>query len=78
VTVPPGQTLNVRVDHNTTSQVTTSLANGTAVWIVCQTQGTPVNGMWGWTTLWDRLSIGGYASDGFVNTGTNAQVAPNC
>jgi surface antigen len=78
VNVPAGQTLLVRSGPGTSYSVTGSLPNGATVSIVCQTHGSSVNGMWGPTNLWDRLSTGGYASDGFVNTGSNGQVAPSC
>jgi surface antigen len=37
-----------------------------------------VNGNWGPTSLWDKLDVGSFISDGFVFTGTNNPVAPDC
>lgn len=55
-----------------------SLANGSTITITCQTAGSTVNGNWGPTNVWDRLPSGGYVSDGFVYTGSNGRVAPEC
>jgi hypothetical protein len=78
VQVASGQTLHIRSGPGTGFPVIGSLANGTTIAITCQTLGGSVVGMWGPTTLWDHLDSGGYASDGFIYTGTNGQVAPNC
>jgi uncharacterized protein YraI len=78
IDVPAGQTLNIRSGPGTAYSLVGSLPNAATVLIMCQTRGSSVIGMWGATTLWDRLSSGGYVSDGFVYTGTNGQVAPNC
>jgi len=77
VTVGAGQTLHVREGPGTSYNIVGSLNDGEVVEISCQTHGTSVLGMWGYTSLWDKTS-GGYVSDGFVNTGTNGQVAPTC
>jgi hypothetical protein len=77
VTVGAGQTLHIRQGPGTSYPITGNLSEGEVVEISCQTHGTSVSGMWGVTSLWDKTS-GGFVSDGFVNTGTNGQVAPTC
>jgi hypothetical protein len=73
-----GGCLAVRTGPATGSQQTRCLPDGTSVNIVCQTSGDSVNGNWGRTNVWDRFSDGGYASDGFIYTGSNGRVAPEC
>jgi hypothetical protein len=52
------------------------------VTVFCQTTGDPFNGLWGWTNVWDRITSGTeapeYVSDGYINTGSNGRVAPDC
>ena len=73
-----GTPLNKRSGPGTNYPVVGSVADGTQVTIVCQTNGTTVNGNWGSTSLWDRLEDNAYVSDGFVSTGTSNMVAPPC
>lgn len=41
-------------------------------------RGSWVDGMDGWTNLWDRLTTGKWISDGFVYTGTSEPVEETC
>jgi hypothetical protein len=63
-------------------QYVTWIAGGAAVTIWCQTTGPSVNGIWGPTNIWDRITSGAeypeFVSDGFVYTGSNGFVAPHC
>lgn len=70
--------VNVRSGPSLSSGVIGTLANGTVVQISCTTRGDTVQGVWGPTDLWDRLSTGGWVSDGFLDTGSNEPVAPAC
>jgi hypothetical protein len=60
----------------------TPIPNGSLVDIICQVNGQRVNGNWGPTTIWDRLSPlgqpGRWVSDGFVFTGSNGFVTSVC
>jgi uncharacterized protein YraI len=77
-TVQASGGLLIRSGPGTGYSTVGSLANGTSITITCQTTGTTVNGNWGPTNVWDRLPSGGYVSDGFVYTGSNGRVAPDC
>src|ERR1700730_6749408 len=68
-----GGCLNVRTGPGTGYPGTGAcLPDGTSVSVVCQTSGDAVNGNWGTTTIWDKLDgYNGYASDGYVYTGSN-------
>lgn len=74
-----GDPLTVRRAPSTSATAVRTVANGTTVAIDCQTTGTSVAGPLGTTTLWDYVpSLGGYLSDGYVKTGSDSQVAPDC
>jgi LasA protease len=82
-TVVDSQGLNIRTCASTTlCPVVGSLSNGTGITIVCQLNGDPVNGNWGQTSIWDRITPlnqpGRYVSDGFVDTGSNGYVTDGC
>jgi len=47
-----------------------TIAGNTRVNIVCQTTGTSVNGPWGASTVWNKLSNGKWLADAVVFTGT--------
>jgi uncharacterized protein YraI len=72
-----GLKLAVRSGPGTGYGVVRWLDDRSAVNIGCQTSGDTVNGNWGPTNVWDNLGDG-YASDGFVYTGSNGRVAPAC
>ncbi|MBB2939553.1 uncharacterized protein YraI [Amycolatopsis bartoniae] len=74
-----GDPLTVRRAPSTSATAVRTVANGTTVAIDCQTTGTSVAGPLGTTTLWDYVpALGGYLSDGYVKTGSDGRVAPDC
>lgn len=73
-----GLPLSVRSQANTSSSVVKQLANGSKVSITCYVRGETVQGVWGATDLWNKVSGGGYVSDGFLDTGSNNPVVPKC
>ncbi|MGW9032651.1 glycoside hydrolase domain-containing protein [Streptomyces sp. NPDC055722] len=56
--------LNARTGPSTTYPVVSTYAPGSALKVVCQTAGSKV----GTTSVWDKLSNGGYVSDYYVST----------
>lgn len=78
VAVPGGLPLNIRSAPNTGASVVGSLANGSYVSIRCFTYGSWVDGIGGSTNVWDQLPSGGWVTDGFLETGSNAPVVPKC
>jgi hypothetical protein len=58
------------------------LADGTPVTVWCQISSDWVDGNWGWTNIWDRITPytqdPEYVSDGFVDTGSNGFVTGSC
>ncbi|MGW7380850.1 glycoside hydrolase domain-containing protein [Streptomyces sp. NPDC054794] len=56
--------LNARTGPATSYPVTAAYAPGSTLKVVCQTPGTKV----GTTSVWDRLTNGGYVSDRYVST----------
>lgn len=77
-TVQASGGLYIRSGPGTGYSVVGSVANGAAVTIDCQTTGSTVTGNWGPTNIWDHIPGSGYVSDGFVYTGSNGRVAPDC
>ena len=74
-----GDPLNVRRAPSTSATAVRTVANGATVTIDCQTIGTSVAGPLGTTTLWDYVpALGGYISDGYVYTGSDQRIAPDC
>ncbi len=73
-----GAPLTVRAAPGTGYDAWSSVADGATVTITCQTTGSTVTGTYGTTNLWDMLSGGGFVSDAYVYTGSDAQVAPSC
>ncbi|SEP50397.1 hypothetical protein [Amycolatopsis saalfeldensis] len=74
-----GDPLNVRRAPNTAATAVKTVANGASVGIECQTAGNSVTGPLGTTTIWDYVpALGGYVSDGYVKTGSDGRVAPDC
>jgi uncharacterized protein YraI len=70
--------LNVRQGPSTSTGVVRTLTNGSAVGLNCYVHGQAVSGRWGVTDIWDQIDGGGWASDGFVYTGSNNPVVPLC
>jgi uncharacterized protein YraI len=73
-----GTALNVRSGPSTSYDSWRTVADGSSVTLLCQTNGESVTGTYGTTTLWDFLSNGGMVSDAYVNTGSDGQVVNSC
>jgi uncharacterized protein YraI len=74
-----GANLTIRSGPHTTSSAVGSLADGESFTINCQTYGDSVSGTYGTSKIWDHVSgQGGYVSDAYVYTGSDAMVAPLC
>lgn len=77
--VTAGDPLTVRRAPSTSATAVGSVANGASVGIDCQLNGVSVAGPLGTTTIWDYVpALGGYISDGYVRTGSDGRVAPDC
>ncbi|GAA0806590.1 sporangiospore maturation cell wall hydrolase GsmA [Spirilliplanes yamanashiensis] len=61
--------VNVRAGGSRATAVTGRLAGGTAVSIVCAAAGERVSGTVRTTDQWDRLSVGGWVSHAYVESG---------
>jgi murein DD-endopeptidase MepM/ murein hydrolase activator NlpD len=73
-----GFTLNVRETPSSSAKVVGKLKDRKIVTITCYKNGSTVNGQGGKTKIWDKLSTGGYVSDGWLKTGSNKPVVPAC
>lgn len=73
-----GLPLSVRSKASTSGSVIKQLADGSKVTITCYVRGETVQGVWGATNLWNKVSGGGYISDGFLYTGSDDPVVPKC
>lgn len=74
----PGDTLNTRSGPGTDHAVTGTLQHGATVTITCTAHGTPVQGPWGTSTLWNKLASGAWVADAWIYTGTNGAVEGPC
>ncbi len=72
-----GAALTVRATPSTSGASAGSIADGTAVTISCQTNGSTVDGKYGTSDIWDKVG-NGYISDAYVYTGSDGRVAPDC
>jgi uncharacterized protein YraI len=72
-----GAALTVRATPSTSGSSVGTLAEGTAVTISCQTNGSTVDGKYGTSDIWDKVG-NGYVSDAYVYTGSDGRVAPDC
>jgi murein DD-endopeptidase MepM/ murein hydrolase activator NlpD len=70
-----GTPLNMRSAPSSGAERVGSVANGKAVWIVCQVTAQQVTGTVRTTGLWDRLANGTYVSDAYV-VRPNVRIAP--
>ncbi|MFC7618006.1 SH3 domain-containing protein [Actinokineospora soli] len=70
--------VNLRSGPGTTYSIVGTVADGATVSIVCTSRGSTVEGVWGPTDLWNKLTTNNWISDGFVDTGSNEPVAPAC
>ncbi|WP_207892723.1 peptidoglycan DD-metalloendopeptidase family protein, partial [Micromonospora sp. MW-13] len=78
VHVPSGLPLNIRNAPALSGAVIGSVPNGSVVTITCHVRGDAVQGFAGVTNIWNRLSSGGWLTDGFLETGSNGPVVPLC
>jgi uncharacterized protein YraI len=72
-----GAALTVRGTPSTSGSPVGTIADGTAVTISCQTNGSTVDGKYGTSDIWDKVGDG-YVSDAYVYTGSDGRVAPDC
>ncbi|KDN22318.1 hypothetical protein [Amycolatopsis rifamycinica] len=72
-----GAALTVRSSPSAGASSVGSIADGTAVTISCQTNGSTVDGKYGTSDIWDKVGDG-YVSDAYVYTGSDGRVAPDC
>ena len=72
-----GGALTVRSSPSTSAGSVGTIADGTAVTITCQTNGSTVDGKYGTSDIWDKVGTG-YISDAYVYTGSDGRVAPDC
>lgn len=71
----------IRADASTSSAALGSVPYGVVVGIQCTRRGSTVSGNWGPTNLWNRVSYNGrtgFVTDGWLYTGKNGPVAPDC
>lgn len=73
-----GVTLNIRQSPSSSAKSIGKLKDKTYIKITCYANGSTVSGQGGKTKIWDKLSTGGYVSDGWLNTGSNKPVVPKC
>lgn len=73
-----GSPLTVRAAPGTSFDAWTSIDDGTAITITCQTPGSSVTGTYGTSSIWDMLPGGGFVSDAYVNTGSDGYVEHRC
>lgn len=69
---------NLRSAPSLSAAIVGSVENGRTVQLACYKYGDPVEGNWGVTRLWYRLDSNQWISDGFVYTGSNDPVVPEC
>ena len=72
-----GAALTLRATPSTSGSSVGSVADGTAITISCQTNGSTVDGKYGTSDIWDKVG-NGYLSDAYVYTGSDGRVAPDC
>ena len=65
-------TLNVRSGPSSSSPLIGTLASGSTVSVICQARGQAV----GTTSVWDRISNGGFVSDRYVSTPSGTTFSP--
>lgn len=72
--------LVVRGGPNVAGREVAKLAPGTEVRISCQTQGGAVQGTYGTSTLWNRITfpVTGFIPDSYTYTGSDGRVARDC
>ncbi|GAA3834506.1 hypothetical protein GCM10022226_64910 [Sphaerisporangium flaviroseum] len=78
VNTETGGHINVRAKASMDSRVVGKRRDGQRVAIVCHKVGDQVSGTYGTSRFWDLLASGGYVSDAYLSTGSNAPVVPMC
>ncbi|WP_027346310.1 hypothetical protein [Hamadaea tsunoensis] len=73
-----GTALTVRAAPGTGFDAWDTVADGSKVTILCQTEGSQVSGTYGTSTIWDMLARGGFVSDAYVYTGGDGYVTGKC
>ncbi|MDK2124322.1 peptidoglycan DD-metalloendopeptidase family protein [Parachitinimonas caeni] len=74
----PNQPVNLRERPSLSATILATAKHGDRVRIVCYQYGDAVQGMWGQTRLWNKLETGQWVNDGFLDTGSNDPVVPQC
>ncbi|SUX55431.1 Protease lasA precursor [Chromobacterium vaccinii] len=70
--------VNLRGGPSLSAEIVGSAARGEQVPLQCHARGEAVDGVWGRTDIWNRTAAGHWISDGFIDTGSNAPVVPQC
>lgn len=70
--------LNIRALPNITSKVLRVTPKGNRVTLGCHTLGPAITGPYGVSKLWYSVTGGGWASDAFLETGSNRALTPLC
>jgi hypothetical protein len=73
-----GDPMNVRASASTSAAIKGLAANYAKVNIECYVEGDTVAGKFGTNNIWDRIGPGHYVSDTYLQTGSDAPVAPHC
>ncbi|WP_262496107.1 CHAP domain-containing protein [Nonomuraea sp. SYSU D8015] len=73
-----GIPLKVHSGPGTRFSIVGTVPDGFKVTITCQTTGDSVQGTFGASAVWDKITTGGYVPDAYVDTGTDKPVAPPC
>lgn len=67
-----------RTGPGTAYGVVGTLADGTAIQIACTTMAETMEGKYGKSQVWNRLSNGRWVTDVYVHTGTDGRSKPEC
>ncbi|SCG34869.1 CHAP domain-containing protein [Micromonospora coxensis] len=73
-----GGAANLRYGPGTMYHVTGTAANGSTVTVVCTTRSQTVNGPYGSSTIWNKLSNGSWVADAITYTGVSHPVEGEC
>lgn len=71
----------LNVEDEPLGNIETNIPDGTSVEVLCQETGPAEEDGLGADELWDYIAVNGttgFASDAWLNTGTNDQIAPTC
>ncbi len=73
-----GSELRLRAGPGTGYDAYGSVPDHSQLLILCQHAGSPVQGTFGQSSLWDQVQGGGWVADADVATGSQGAVAPTC